>query len=356
MKNSSNKINKNLSAFAFLAVVLLLMLIAGDIKGGAQSVNKSSSAMGAAVFLTLYGGTEDNADAMISAIKELDEKCLSPTVEGSDIFRLNENAGAELEISQKTAEILKTSLEICAKSDSALNVALGKLVKLWGIDTDNPRVPAEEEIKTALETADLSKIILNGNKAKIGEGQLVDLGAIGKGAACDIAAETAKKLGVKAASISVGGSVTFVGLKPANGVFSRFSKNEGVQWSIGIRDPFGPVSETFASVKTGPASVSTSGNYEKYFEKDGVRYHHIFSPVTGYPSDSGLVSVTVFSDSGLLSDALSTICFVLGYEKSLPVLKEYSAEAVFVFPDKTVKATDGIKDSITIKNSEFTLV
>ena len=129
MKNSSNKRNKNLSAFAFLAVVLLLMLIAGDIKGGAQSVNKSSSAMGAAVFITLYGGTEDNADAMISAIKELDEKCLSPTVEGSDIFRLNENAGAE-RISQKTAEILKTSLEICAKA-TRLNGS-GQTSKLWG--------------------------------------------------------------------------------------------------------------------------------------------------------------------------------------------------------------------------------
>ncbi len=116
------------------------------------------------------------------------------------------------------------------------------------------------------------------------------------------------------------------------------------------------MNDTFASVKVGPVSISTSGNYEKYFEENGVRYHHIFDPKTGYPSDSGLVSVTVFSDSGLLSDALSTVAFVLGYEKSLPILKEYSAEAVFVFPDKTVKVTDGIKESITITDSEFTLI
>ena len=355
MSKRSKPSSKSITTFAFVAVILLLIVIVTDIQGGKKAYGKSSSAMGASVFLTLYGGDEKVADAMIEAVKHLDSDCLSPTIQGSDVFNLNANSGQPLKVNAETADVLKKAVEISKKSDFTLNIALGQLIRLWGIDGDNPRVPSAEEIEAALNTADMSRIFIDGNTASIGAGQLIDLGAVGKGAACDIAAETAKRLGVKAASISVGGSVTFVGQKSVSGLKSLFGGSE-LLWSVGIRDPFGSVNDTFASVKVGPVSISTSGNYEKYFEENGVRYHHIFDPKTGYPSDSGLVSVTVFSDSGLLSDALSTVAFVLGYEKSLPILKEYSAEAVFVFPDKTVRVTDGIKESITITDSEFTLI
>ena len=126
---------------------------------------------------------------------------------------------------------------------------------------------------------------------------------------------------------------------------------------MGIRDPFSESSaESFASLTLPACCVSTSGSYERYFERDGVRYHHILDPKTGYPAESGLVSVTVVCDDGFLSDALSTACFVLGYEKSLPLLEKYGARAVFVFNDKSVRVTGSLADSFELEKDGFKLL
>ena len=143
---------------------------------------------------------------------------------------------------------------------------------------------------------------------------------------------------IKNAVVSVGGSVLVYG-KSA---------------TVGITDPY-DTSSYMAVLKLKDKFISTSGDYEKYFEQDGKRYHHIIDPSTGYPSEGDLTSVTVISDSGLESDALSTACFVLGYKKSLGLLNQYNAEAVFIFKDKTVAVTDGIKKSFEIKNSDYTV-
>ena len=97
----------------------------------------------------------------------------------------------------------------------------------------------------------------------------------------------------------------------------------------------------------------TSGGYERYFEEDGKTYQHILDPKTGYPAESGLISVTIVCDDGWLSDGLSTACFVLGYEDSLPLLETYQAEAVFVTEDKEVIVTDGLKDMFTLTDSSY---
>ena len=135
----------------------------------------------------------------------------------------------------------------------------------------------------------------------------LDLGSVGKGAACDAAVAAYKEAGVDRAVVAVGGSVGVWGEKPF-----------GQLWNIAVRDPDSEGSLGTLSVPSG--FLSTSGSYEKQFEEDGVTYHHILDPKTGYPAESGLVGVTIWSDSGVLSDALSTACFVLGMEESLPLL------------------------------------
>jgi thiamine biosynthesis lipoprotein len=146
--------------------------------------------------------------------------------------------------------------------------------------------------------------------------------------------------------ISVGGSIAVSGVR-----------DDGKPWKIGVRNPFGNQNDYFAKlvISDSLAFISTSGSYEKQFEKDGKKYHHILDLTTGYPVDTDLVSVTVKADSGFLSDALSTLCFVLGENESLPILEKYNAEAVFVYADKTVSATDGISDSLEIVDGEFKL-
>ena len=139
--------------------------------------------------------------------------------------------------------------------------------------------------------------------------------------------------------VSVGGSLLLLGSR---------------ERTIAIRDPFGEVNDSFATLRLRDCFVSTSGSYEKYFDRDGVRYHHILDPTTGYPADAGLCSVTVVCGEGLLSDALSTACFVLGIDASLPVLERYGAEAVFVGQDGQVTVTDGLADRFTLLSAPGT--
>ena len=152
-----------------------------------------------------------------------------------------------------------------------------------------------------------------------------------------------EKAKIKRAVVSVGGSILLYG--------------DGEKFTVGIRDPFSESSaESFARLTLPACCVSTSGSYERYFERGGVRYHHILDPKTGYPAESGLVSVTVVCGDGFLSDALSTACFVLGYEKSLPLLEKYGARAVFVFNDKSVRVTGSLADSFELEKDGFKLL
>ena len=172
---------------------------------------------------------------------------------------------------------------------------------------------------------------------------VLDLGSVGKGIACDEVRGVLENSKIKRAVVSVGGSILLYG--------------EGEKFTVGIRDPFSESSTESFAVLTLPATcVSTSGSYERYFDRDGVRYHHILDPKTGYPAESGLVSVTVVCSDGFMSDALSTACFVLGYEKSLPLLEKYGAQAVFVFNDRSVRVTGSLADSFKLEKDGFKLL
>ena len=203
-------------------------------------------------------------------------------------------------------EAPELALEIMEASGGAFTPYLGALVKLWNIN-DEPYVPAPLEIALALEKRE------------------VDLGAYGKGAACDKAHNRVKAMAVKAAVINLGGNILTYGQKPWNQPFK-----------IALRNPNGGPNDTIGVFTLrGTNFISTSGSYEKYFERDGVRYHHIFDPETGYPAqrDPGLVSVTVVNDNGALGDMISTACFVLGHEASLDLLKQYNCDALFIYED-----------------------
>lgn len=173
----------------------------------------------------------------------------------------------------------------------------------------------------------------------------LDLGAVGKGIACDVAQNYLKQQKeVSGAVIAVGGSILLYG-----------SKADGTNWNVAVQNPRGKDGEAMGVLSlSGTTNVSTSGDYEKYFMQNGKRYHHILDPSTGYPAESSLISVTVVSDNGLLSDGLSTACFVLGKEKGERLLETYGAEGVFIDQNKKVTVTKGLKDKFTILNEEYT--
>ena len=132
------------------------------------------------------------------------------------------------------------------------------------------------------------------------------------------------------------------------------SKTDGTNWNVAVQNPRGKDGEAMGVLSlSGTTNVSTSGDYEKYFMQNGKRYHHILDPSTGYPAESSLISVTVVSDNGLLSDGLSTACFVLGKEKGQKLLETYGAEGIFIDQNKKVTVTKGLKDKFTILNEEY---
>lgn len=312
----NNKKKIALTVVAVICVALLATLYFLNYNRGKRYSfsEKNTVAMGTIISQKVYG---DNAAKHIEKINAL--------INGLDeeiSWRNGESAVAELN-SEKTVEsagiaaIVKKCIEVSEDSEGVFDITALPVVKLWSIGEEGERIPAGAEIESALTKVDYSTIAINGNSITLGADAEIDLGAVGKGAACDNVMTYLKASDIKGAVVSVGGSIV---------AYGDYNK-KGDKWKIAVKHTD---NDYLGILSLDEGFVSTSGDYERYFEKDGKRYHHIVDATTGYPAESGLRSVTVVCDSGLLSDALSTACFILGYEKSLPLLEKYGASAIFV--------------------------
>lgn len=323
---------------SIVAAILIVFSVVFDIALQKSETEKTDFAMGAVISLKLIGkGSADTAEEIISDIKNT-ENAISKKIEDSEISLLNKNKKSEL--SAETVGTIRYILEVCHKTSGAVDLTIGGLVDLWGIGSENFNVPEKSNIEKTLQDVSWEKVVIDDTTVTIGENQEIDLGFAGKGLACDKSKEIMLKNGIPKGIINVGGSLCLHG----DGDFT-----------VGIRNPLGDVSDYMAVLTVEESFISTSGNYERFSEYEGKKYHHILSTETGYPVENNLLSVTVICDSGLLSDALSTACYCLGYEKSLGLLEEYNAQAVFIFDTKEVRITDGLKNKIEIKNDEFGL-
>lgn len=320
--------------------------------GGAEPAEAADTAMGTVIRQKIYGGDKEVLEENQRLLEEMERDLLSWRLETSEIYRINETAGSPegVVVSERLSPILSECLALSEKSEGAFDITIGGVTRLWNLDVwaasenqDAFEVPEEAAIRAALENCGSGKLHWEEEKSLLylPEKMSLDLGAVGKGIALDGLLEKLqanKKVG--GAVISVGGSVLVYGEKP-----------DGSSFRIGIVNPFQP-SEYLGTLELkGEWCVSTSGDYERYVEKDGKRYHHIINPDTGYPAESGLCSVTVLSGSGFLSDALSTACFVLGSERGKALAESYGAEAVFVEKDGRISMTAGMdKYCVEIKN------
>lgn len=281
---------------------------------------------------------KDAAGGISTLVRELDSKQLSRYMSGSEISRINSEA--ETVLSDEMRDYITELLEVGKMSGGKFDIALGAVSDLWSFN-DSPRVPSTDELTEALSRSGSDKLSLSGNTLTRADGCIVDLGSAGKGIALDKVKSYLSDKKISSAVVSVGGSVLLYG----KGSFN-----------VGVRDPWGEAGRSVMTVKLGAGCVSTSGSYERCFEQGGKRYHHILDPDTGLPVDNGLVSVTVISDSGLLSDALSTACFVLGAEGGAKLAAKYGCEAIFITEDKKVICTDGIKPNVTVLADGYTVV
>lgn len=255
----------------------------------------------------------------------------------SELFKLNRSGQCESKvIADLLCELEK--IDVVNTSPTA-----GRLIELWSIASDNARVPDDNERHAALETVDNANVSVNGNSVMLENNCYLNFGFCAKGYACDKIKEALKENGVECAVISLGSSSLLYGQKP-----------DGESFKTAVTNPFMP-SETILMVKTGECAISTSGGYERYSDINGKRYGHIFDLETGYPVETDLASVTVICDSALASDVLSTEIYIGGTDGLKQHLAGEDYQLIAVDKDKNVYATDSLKDSITITNSEFVL-
>ncbi len=285
----------------------------------------------------------EKAYARIVAI----ENTMSTAIEGSDVYHINKNAGeAAVEVKDDTLSVIKKAIDYKELTNDVFNIAIGRLIELWGIGKDWQKVPTEEEILDAKNHVDITQVEIKGNNVMLRDpDMLIDLGGIAKGYAVDEAARVLRENGITSAFVNMGGDVYALGSKP-----------DGTPWNVGIQDPEVGSSGIIAKVGLSDESIVTSGDYERYFIENGVRYHHIIDPETGAPTRNELVSVTILSKKSVDGDVLSTAVFIMGLEEGIRFIEGMEGiEAVLVTKDKKMYATSGAMDRVEILDPEYQL-
>lgn len=304
-------------------------------------------ALDTAITLKVYGSKRVVVlKKLEDKINELDEM-LSTGKETSEVSRLNRSGVAVL--SPTVANLVKRSLDIYKKTDGLFDITIYPLMELWGFPTKNYKVPSEKEIEEKLKLVGSDKIDFNEETRKISfknKGMEIDFGGIGKGYITDELVKILTDEKVESAIINLGGNV-----------FGFRKKPDGSLWNIAIRDPNEP-DKYMAAIRLEDSAVITSGGYERYFEENGIIYHHILDPRTGKPSESGLKSVSIISKDGTLADALSTSLFIMGEEKAIGYWKENGSnfDILLMTNDNRLIVSAGIKDKVISDNYKIEVI
>jgi thiamine biosynthesis lipoprotein len=326
------KINqKTFNNILIVGVALLIFLLTLLDKFTVKKYADSKVLMDTAVEMTVYGKDKKKLiDAVDSGFKEIQriENLLSNYIEGSDVSNINSADGATVNVNEETVSIIEESIKIGNLTDGAFDITLGYLGDLWDFTSESPSVPDDAAIKKILQHTGNEKIVINkhsenkdatfsvrlsDSKAKI------DLGGIAKGYAIKMAARALKRNGIKSGLIDAGGDIVVIGSK------------KGKYFKVGIKSP--DDDSIIGIVNAHDVAIVTSGDYERCFIKDGVKYHHILDPKTGYPA-RGCRSVTVIAKDATVTDALSTAIFVLGHEKGIGIIDSLDDVEAMIVDDK----------------------
>lgn len=320
-KMSKKKIVLSILAVLVSAVILASFFVYSQMKKEFDSFTKNAVSMDTIISIKTYGeNTASLCQTSAEIVQQLDNT-ISRFEEGSFIYELNEKNSL---ISNDISNLISLCNRVSLESDGVFDITVGALSDLWDIGGEGERIPAEKEIERALETVGYGKLTVTKGTVTSKEGQIVDLGAVGKGYACDMVYEYLSRSDIEGAAVSVGGSILVYGKRNA----------AGDKWRAAVKHPR-EENAFLGTLLLENGFVSTSGDYERYFERDGKRYHHILDATTGCPAESDLISVTVVCKNGALSDALSTACFILGREKAEGLLEEFSEyEPKAIFVDK----------------------
>lgn len=332
---------------------LLCALLTGchSHQGQPDPVQTTIFAMNTVMNLTVYG-EQDALDQAVAAIYEM-ERQFSATDENSSIYALNHAGGEWVDMDPLAANLVASGKSWGSLTDGALDITAYPAVQAWGFPSGEYRVPDQDELARLADSIDYTQIEFNLERfrCRIPAGMEVDLGAVAKGVAGDQLWAILSAAGVKSALLDLGqSSIQAIGSKP-----------DGTPWRIGIQDPDG--TGYLGVLEISNQAVGTSGNYQRFFEEDGVRYCHIIDPNTAAPVQNGLASVTVVSSTGDRADALSTALFVMGQEDAADFWRTHTEpnfDVIFIAEDGSISITPGLKDAFTLaeeyKNREVTVL
>lgn len=267
---------------------------------------------------------------------------MSAFLPDSDLSRIGRTAGEGFRrVHPDTFRLLQRAVEFGNLTEGAFDITVRPLADLWGINRKGDFVPSEAEIREALKLVDYRSVRLDRGSQSCRlekKGQAIDLGGIAKGFAADEVKRILTENGVGSALINLGGNIAAVGSRP-----------DGSPWTVGIQNPLAPRGESIGYLSVRDKTVVTSGCNERFFIKNGVRYHHILDPRTGRPVQNSLLSVTAVCSCSADADALTTALFILGPGKSVPLIRKFGIEAVFIFKDLSAAMTPGLKGRITFE-------
>ncbi len=330
-------------AHIFLGAVFTCVAALGLVGCGSSShmVKRGQMHMGTLVFLTAVAPDQRVAhDAVQKGFAEIHrlEEILSTWIPGSELSRVNAAAGRHpVRVGPETLELLERSLETAQMTDGGFNVAIGPAVKAWDISRDG-RIPTREALDAVRPLVELSGIRIDtasGTVYLARSGMRVDVGGIAKGYTADFAARVMREAGASAGVVAISGDIKTFGRMP-----------DGQRFVFGIQHPRHATGITIGQLALEDAAVSTAGDYQRYFMKDGVRYHHILDPQTLRPSRL-VQSVTIVAGTGVIADGLDTGIFVMGPEKGMALIERLpGVEGVIVGPDGNVSVSSGLQDRL----------
>lgn len=339
-------------AAGILAVLAASAVILGGCSRDLPKQSRTEFLLGTTVTVTTYGRVSSELlDMMFARVRQIEERMSTSEDDYSDteLLRVNAAAGTgAVRVSPDTFEVVQEALAVSDLSGGAFDVTVFPLVRLWGIGTEHAAVPDPADLAAALDLVNYHDVRTYPDDQSIEllrPGMGLDVGGIAKGYAADEAARILKDGGVTSALLDFGGNILTVGTKP-----------DGSPWRIGVQVPDAVRGEYLGIATVAEQTVVTSGTYERFFQQDGVRYHHILDTSTGYPVQNGLSSVTIITEQSMSADALSTAVFVLGIDRGTALIESLpDVEAIFVTDDDKVSTTSGVGEVFSLTNDRYEL-
>ena len=319
-------------------IILSLLLLASCSE---KTMTDSRFVLGTVCTITINGSDDE---ALMSSAFDLlydIDRSISRFDENSWVYKINESAGKEaVAVPDDIFTLIKASLEMAERTEGVFNPAIGPLSSLWGFGTESARVPEKSEIEAVLPLVDYRLVTLSEEDSSVfleKEGMALDLGAVGKGWACDKLRAFLEEEGVESTLLNLGGNIAVIG-----------SYKDGEPWKIGIQRPFEDRGAYFTIVSAVDESVVVSGGYQRYIEQDGVFYHHILSSRTGYPAETDLISAAVITGSSTLADMLSTTLFASGSGKAEEIARRFKVRAILLTEDLEVIDLDASEGEVAV--------